>query len=76
MFKDRPLNAGLYNLRTIDFSYFIKPKELEKADRIMELCLKALEAVIAEIISPNADFYPDTSDDYTCKRCVFSSLCK
>jgi CRISPR/Cas system-associated exonuclease Cas4 (RecB family) len=76
MFKDRPLNAGLYNLRDLDFSYFIKPKELQKADRVMELCLKALEAVILEITSPDTDFYPDPSDDYSCRHCAFAGLCK
>ena len=75
-FKDQPLNAALYNLRDLGLYYFIDPKEIEDADKVMELCLKALEAVVAEITSTETDFYPDTSDERSCQYCAFSALCK
>jgi hypothetical protein len=75
-FKAKTMNAALYNLRSLDFSYFIKPNKLDTAGRVMELCLKALEFILAEIISPEVDFYPDTSVERNCQTCAFFVLCR
>jgi len=75
-FKDQPLNAALYNLRSLEFSYFIKPDKLDTAGKVMERCLGALEATVAEITNPEMDFYPDKTDARICQHCAFSALCK
>jgi ATP-dependent helicase/nuclease subunit B len=76
MFKDKPLNAALYNLRNLELSYFIDDSKLDTLKRTMELCLKALDFILAEIINPGVDFYPDNSDERGCQYCAFSTLCR
>jgi len=75
-FKDKPLNAALYNLRSLELSYFIDNDNLDTLKRTMELCLEALGFILAEIISPQVDFYPDKSDERSCQYCAFSALCR
>ena len=75
-FKDVPLNATLYNLRDIEFTDFIKKSNLTTASEVMNICLKALEAIISEIINPELDFEADNSNERSCDYCAFSALCK
>jgi ATP-dependent helicase/DNAse subunit B len=75
-YQNKPLNACLYNLRDLEMSYFIKPGEIEKADEVMDVCLGALGAVLAEIADPEVDFNPDKSDERQCQYCPFGALCK
>lgn len=75
-FKDKPLNAALYNLRSLELSYFIDNDNLDTAERTMELCLEALGFILAEIINPEVDFYQDKSDERSCQYCAFSVLCR
>ncbi|MBM3249321.1 MAG: hypothetical protein FJZ09_00535 [Candidatus Omnitrophica bacterium] len=75
-YPDKPLNACLYNLRDLEMSYFIKPGEIEKAGFAMDVCLQALESVLAEIADPQVEFYPDKSDERACQRCPFGALCR
>jgi uncharacterized membrane protein YwzB len=75
-FKDVLLNATLYNLRDIEFTDFIKKSNLTAASEVMNICLKALETIISEIINPELDFEADDSNERSCGYCVFSALCK
>ncbi len=65
-----------YNLRSLELSYFIDNDNLDTLKRTMELCLEALGFILAEIISPEVDFYQDKSDERSCQHCAFSVLCR
>jgi ATP-dependent helicase/nuclease subunit B len=75
-FTDLPLNATLYNLRDIEFTDFIKPNNLADAREVMNICFRALEAIIAEIINPGFDFEADKSNEHNCEYCPFLVMCK
>ena len=75
-FKDVPLNATLYNLRDIEFTDFIKQKNLAEATEVMNICFKALETIISEIINPEFDFEADKSKERNCEYCPFQAMCK
>lgn len=74
-YSDLKINAALYNIREPGkFVYFIKQKNIETADRTLEICMKALEAIILEIRDPCRQFESDT-DSQSCRYCPFSGLC-
>ncbi|MBN1869165.1 MAG: PD-(D/E)XK nuclease family protein [Candidatus Omnitrophica bacterium] len=51
-----PVNAALYNLKTIELHKFIGPKTPFDIDKINEVFLNALNFVIAEILDPDRPF--------------------
>lgn len=75
-FKDLKLNAALYNLRNLDFAFFIRPEAVDTADRVMGICIKALGFILAEILNPQVDFEADESRERYCEYCPFFYLCR
>jgi hypothetical protein len=69
------LNAELYNLRTLEKKAFISEADAAAGDQIMNICLKALEALFSEIFDPKVDFTPD-KDKRQCSFCCFKGICK
>lgn len=74
-YKETPLNAMLYSLRDTSCKYFIREKEQEKADEIMEICQNALGFILREIVDPKVSFVADAGDENYCKNCPFTAMC-
>ena len=68
------LNAELYSIRTLERKPFISEIDLPHEESIMDICLKALEYILNEILDPNIPFKPD-KDERKCEFCPFISLC-
>ena len=58
-FPDQPINAALYNLRTLELHKFIGPKVLLDRQKINDIFLNALNFIMAEILDPNVSFEED-----------------
>ena len=74
-FPNVDLNAELYSLRTLERKAFISDEGRSKKDKIMAICLKALEIVFAEMFDPEAGFKPN-KDENKCQYCPFTALCR
>lgn len=74
-YKDSIITAGLYNLKTLKTSEFLKIKEYDQKNEIMQCCLDMLGFIIDEIYDLAQPFAADDSDD-SCKYCPFVSLCR
>ncbi|MFT7538740.1 MAG: hypothetical protein ACI9F2_000891, partial [Lysobacterales bacterium] len=57
-FPNEPVNAVLYNLRTLKINKFIKKQPVDP-DRINEVYLKSLDYIMDEIINPDIPFIDD-----------------
>ncbi len=55
-FPDRPINAALYNLRTLDLHKLIDKRTNCTRDQINAAFLRALDFIMAEILNPEVDF--------------------
>ena len=73
-FTDFEVNAELYNIRNLKRTPFICEDDLGQKGKIMGICLKAIEAVFAELFNPSIPFKPD-KEERKCQFCPFSSLC-
>lgn len=60
-FKDKPINAALYNLRTLKLSKFLDDQNTYSREEINRIFLKALDFIICEILDPAVDFIEDES---------------
>ena len=56
MFPGKPVNAALYNLRTLKFDKFLDTPDAAGRRRVNETFLKALDFVMSEIFDPKIDF--------------------
>jgi len=74
-FGDREINAELYSIRTLEHKAFIQEQDYEQKERIMEICLKSLEAIFREIFDPNVSFAAE-KDENRCKNCEFVKMCR
>jgi len=71
------LNAALYSLRDIKLNLFLKKVEqAQKIGALLGFYIKAMDALICEIINPDINFEADDSDIYQCRNCQFVSLCR
>jgi len=59
MFPGKPVNAALYNLRTLKFDKFMDTSDEAGRRRVNEIFLKALDFVIGEILNPKINFESD-----------------
>ena len=69
-----PLNAALYSLRNFGLSYLRDNKT--DIVRTMDICMKALEFILAEILDPNKTFTADRGKEHKCSYCPFFYLCR
>ncbi len=58
-FKDKPINAALYNLRTLEVSPFLDKKMTYSREYINDTFLKSLDYILSEILNPEQDFEED-----------------
>jgi len=58
-FPDQPINAALYNLRTLDLKKFVDPKHAVDRQAINKVYLNALNFLMAEIFDPDVAFEDD-----------------
>ncbi|MCM8773609.1 MAG: PD-(D/E)XK nuclease family protein [Candidatus Omnitrophica bacterium] len=74
-FSSVNVNAELYNLRTLERKVFISKEDYPHRDRVMNICLRALEAIFSELWDLNVPFHP-TEDKRRCDSCEFILLCR
>ncbi|HUU50852.1 MAG TPA: PD-(D/E)XK nuclease family protein [Nitrospinota bacterium] len=74
-FPEADINAELYNIKTLKREAFIRDEDLDNKERIMEICLEAMNHIFKEIFDPNLPFSPDR-DERKCQYCSFPLLCK
>jgi hypothetical protein len=60
-FPDQPINAALYNLRTLEIHKFLGPGMVVGRSQIDAVFLNVLNHIMAEILNPEAAFVEDTS---------------
>lgn len=71
------MNAALYSLRDIKLNLLLKKTEqLQNKDALLACYIKAMDALISEIINPDIDFEADDADIHQCENCQFASLCR
>ncbi len=75
-FPDRRINAALYSLRNTEFTQLFKKEDIGNEQKVINICLKALEFIISEILNPAVPFVPDDSDPRICRNCSYFYLCK
>lgn len=78
LYPGRPLNAGLYYLRTAEIKQLIKPKDFnaDSAQRIVDTFTVPLDYIVEEIFDPEIPFTADDSDAHMCKNCPYFYLCR
>lgn len=60
-FKDKPINAALYNLRTLKISKFIEEGAADRK-KVNNVYLRSLDFVLSEILDVDEDIVEDRSD--------------
>ena len=73
-YQEETLNAALYNLRSLKLSYLHSNKRNE--EKLMQICLNALEFILHEILDPGKTFIADPANERNCKYCPFFYLCR
>ncbi|MCF7874267.1 MAG: PD-(D/E)XK nuclease family protein [Candidatus Omnitrophica bacterium] len=73
-FKEKEVNAYIYNLRTAERKPFISYRDYQKKDKVLDYCLNALKFIFNQMFDPNIDFEAD-KDSRRCNYCPFYSLC-
>jgi RecB family exonuclease len=68
--REETLDAALYNLRNLKLT-FLSGKNTD-IGRTEEICLKALDFIIHEIIDPEKMFEADSGKENYCKNCPFN----
>ncbi len=69
-------NAALYNLRESQLEYFLKPGDFSRIEDIENVFIRALEAMVLEIVDPKIDFVCDDQEPRYCQNCPFFYLCR
>ncbi len=74
-FSDKEINAELYSIRTLERKAFIQEEDFSHKERVMEICLEAIQAIFKEILDVNAPFLAD-DDENRCQNCEFMRMCR
>ena len=71
------INACLYSLKKNEIEFFYKKEENEIERKAkMDLCMKALEFILLEIVNPDIPFAADSENIEQCERCPFYYSCR
>jgi len=73
-FKEKKVNAYVYNLRTAQIIPFISLADWPNREKIVDSCLKALRFIVGELFDPEVPFSAD-KDSRRCQYCPFYNLC-
>ncbi|MCF7869689.1 MAG: PD-(D/E)XK nuclease family protein [Candidatus Omnitrophica bacterium] len=73
-FKEKKVNAYVYNLRTAEITSFISSADWLKRKKVVDTCLGALRFILDELFDPGVPFSPD-KDSRRCQYCPFYNLC-
>jgi ATP-dependent exoDNAse (exonuclease V) beta subunit len=73
-FKEKEVNAYIYNLRTAERKPFISYRDYQKKEKVLDYCLNALKFIFNQMFDPNIDFEAD-KNSRRCDYCPFYSLC-
>ncbi|MFC1501081.1 PD-(D/E)XK nuclease family protein [Elusimicrobiota bacterium] len=69
------IDAGLYGLKETTIEHFFKKDDNDiERDSKMDICMKALEFMLSEIINPDTPFVADVGEQ--CKNCPFFFNCR
>jgi ATP-dependent helicase/DNAse subunit B len=74
-FPDAKINAELYNIRKLERKPFISEADYSKKDKIMQICLEALSAIMLELFDSNRPFEAG-GHQRQCQYCPFAGLCR
>ena len=82
-YKNDCVRSGLYSLKDLEIVSFPKEKESDRRshpfrdtlEHALDICIKALEFIIAEILNPEIDFAASEDPRY-CKNCPFFYMCR
>ena len=58
-FPQKGINAALYQLRTMSLDHFLAGNQVHEAGQLLPVYMKALSALMAEILDPNIPFVDD-----------------
>ena len=72
--QEENLKAAIYNLRSVDLTYF--PDKEEHLEETMSICMKALGFILHEIVDPGKDFAADHKKEAYCSHCPFFYMCR
>lgn len=75
-FKDSPVNAAFYSLRSAEITPFPGKKEIANKQAVFEICMEALQFILKEIIDPKIEFVADEENPRLCNNCPFFYLCR
>ena len=73
-YEDAPLNAALYSLRNFKLTYLHDKKT--DIVKTMDICMRALEFILREILDPDKTFTADREKEHSCTYCPFFYLCR
>ena len=73
-YQEETLDAALYNLRNLKLSYLHGKKRNE--EQLMQICLRALDFILHEILDPEKAFAADPASGRSCNYCPFVYLCR
>ncbi|MFH1282364.1 MAG: PD-(D/E)XK nuclease family protein [bacterium] len=74
--QNTPLNAAFYDIRNPEkFSYFVKPGKNIDTDKAVQICMKALEFILEEILDLSKVFEPDR-EGQKCLYCPYAGMCQ
>ncbi|MCF7886882.1 MAG: PD-(D/E)XK nuclease family protein [Candidatus Omnitrophica bacterium] len=73
-FKEKKVNAYVYNLRTAEITPFISSADWLKREKVVDTCLEALRFILDELFNLEVPFSAD-KDSRRCQYCPFYNLC-
>ncbi|MFO8052492.1 MAG: PD-(D/E)XK nuclease family protein, partial [Candidatus Omnitrophota bacterium] len=73
-FKEKEVNAYVYNLRTAQRTPFISSADWPMRKKVVDSCLEALKFILGELFDPEVPFSAD-KDSRRCQYCPFYNLC-
>ena len=73
-YKEENLNAALYSLRNPKLTYF--PDKNSDTDKTIEICLKAVDFTLQEILDAEKTFAADYENENNCRYCSFKCMCR
>ncbi len=74
-YKNDYVKSGLYSLKDLEIVSFPKEKESGTVEHALDICINALEFIIAEILNPEIDFAASEDPRY-CPNCPFFYMCR